>query len=52
MARKDWNKFEVLVANASNNILYKMRDRIDDEIRLSEIAIKEGLEKRKLKKVM
>ena len=45
--KKDWEVWEKLVCNADNSQLYKMLERVEKEIKLSETAIKEGEEKRK-----
>lgn len=45
--KKDWEVWEKLVCNADNSQLYKMLEIVEKEIRLSEITIEEGFEKRR-----
>lgn len=47
ISKKEWETWEKLVCNADNSQLYKMLERVEKEIRLSETSIKEGDEKRR-----
>jgi hypothetical protein len=42
--KKEWALFSELINKADNSDLYKLKDELEKEIRLSETAINEGFE--------
>ena len=51
LTKEDMQRFKHYLQKATNPQLYKMQKELKKEIRLSETAIREGFEKRKLKKL-
>jgi len=47
LTKKDWNDYAEIIGKATRNELDELDNSLKKEIRLSEISIKEGFEKRR-----